>query len=63
MKPNTILLLQSILIFLQMVNAAIGVSWHLPIQWAVIISAGVGAFQFYVNHLGNQIMPTKTEEK
>jgi len=54
MKANTVLLLQSILIFLQMVNAAAGSEFHLSPIWSVIISAFVGAFQYYVNHLGNQ---------
>jgi hypothetical protein len=57
MSQNTILLLQSILIFLQMVNAAIGTSLHLAPEWSVIVAAGVGAFQYYVNHLGNQSVP------
>jgi hypothetical protein len=58
MKPNTILLLQSILIFLQMANAAVDT---LPQPWPVLISAFVGAFQFYVNHLGNESDPNETK--
>ena len=63
MKPNTILLLQSILIFLQIVNAALGSEIHLPPAVSVIVAAFVGAFQFYVNHLGNQIIPTGRGEE
>jgi hypothetical protein len=55
MKPNTILLLQSILIFLQMCNAAVDT---LPQPWPILVAAFVGAFQFYINHLGNQSVPT-----
>jgi len=54
---NTILLLQSFLIFLQMVNAALGTSLHAPPTISVLLAAFVGAFQFYVNHLGNQSTP------
>lgn len=54
MKPNTILLLQSILIFLQMANAAVDT---LPQPWPILGAAFIGAFQFYVNHLGNQTQP------
>lgn len=53
MNANTVLLLQSLLIFAQMVNASIGTTLHLGPEWSVLISAFVGAFQFYVNHLGN----------
>lgn len=57
MSTHTILLLQSILIFLQMVNAALGVTLHVPPVVSVMLSAFVGAFQFYVNHVGNQTQP------
>ena len=63
MKPNTILLLQSALIFLQIVNAAIGNEIHLPPAASVVIAAFVGAFQFYINHLGNQLTPTGKGEE
>ncbi len=56
MKPNTILLLQSILIFLQMANAAVDT---LPPVGRTLAAAFIGAFQFYVNHLGNQSVPTE----
>lgn len=61
MKSNTLLLLQSALIFLQMVNGALGVELNPPVIVVVLIGAFVGAFQFYVNHLGNQIVPDKKE--
>lgn len=54
MNANTVLLLQSILVALQMCNAALDT---LPQPWPVIAAAFIGGFQFYVNHLGNQIVP------
>lgn len=63
MKPNTVLLLQSILIFLQIVNAALGSEIHLAPVWSVIIAAFVGAFQFYVNHIGNGIIPAAKQNE
>jgi hypothetical protein len=57
MSANTVLLLQSMLITLQMVNAGIATIPSVPTAVAVIASAVVGGFQFYVNHLGNQIVP------
>lgn len=56
MTTNTILLLQSVLIFLQMANAAFDA---LPQPWPVLTAAFVGAFQFYTTRLGNQTVPTK----
>ena len=56
MNPNTILLLQSLLIFLQMCNAAFD---GLAQPWPIIAAAFIGAFQFYVNHIGNKSEPTK----
>jgi hypothetical protein len=54
MTQNTILLLQAFLIFLQLANSAVDT---LPQPWPVIVSAFVGAFQWYVQHLGNQSIP------
>ena len=54
MSTNTILLLQAALIFLQMANAAFN---RLPEPWPIIISAFVGAFQWYTQHIGNQTTP------
>ena len=62
MSANTILLLQSLLIFLQMVNAALGTSLHAPVVVSVLLAAFVGAFQFYVNHLGNQTPPAPPKD-
>lgn len=59
MSPSTILLLQSLLIGLQMFNGMIGISVHLPPVVAGLVSAVLGAFQFYVQHLGNQADPKK----
>jgi hypothetical protein len=54
MKANTILLFQSMLIFMQMANAAVDT---LPQPLPILIAAFIGAFQYYVNHLGNQTDP------
>jgi hypothetical protein len=54
MSQTTILVLQSILIFFQMCNAAIDT---LPQPWPVIVAAAIGAFQYFVQHLGNQSIP------
>jgi hypothetical protein len=56
MKPTTILLLQSFLIFLQMSNAAVDT---LPQPWPILIAAFIGAFQFFIQHVGNQNQPTQ----
>lgn len=56
MKANTVLLLQSILIFLQMCNVAFDT---LPDPWPIVTAAFIGAFQFYVNHIGNQKVQPK----
>jgi uncharacterized membrane-anchored protein len=62
MKANTILLLQSGLIFLQIVNSAIATGIegvHVNPLISICLAAFVGGFQFYVNHLGNQTDPNK----
>jgi hypothetical protein len=58
MSATTILALQSLLIFLQIVNASNEL--NISTTWRVILAAGVGAFQYFVNHLGNKLKP---EEK
>jgi hypothetical protein len=60
MKTNTLLLLQSILIVLQVINA--GLAEVLPstpvAHFIALCSAAIlGGFQFYVQHLGNQATP------
>lgn len=42
------------LVFLQMANAAFN---RLPEPWPILMAAFVGAFQFFVNHIGNQTTP------
>jgi hypothetical protein len=56
MSTNTILLLQSLLIFLQVINGAIATITH-NAAVALIVGAFFGAFQFYVQHIGNQTVP------
>jgi len=53
MSQNTILALQSFLIFLQIVNAGIASVVKEPLV-SLVLSAGVGSFQYFVNHVGNQ---------
>lgn len=60
MTPNVTLLLQSLLIFFQMVNAALATGTagvHVPPIVSMLLAAFVGAFQFYVTHVGNGIPP------
>jgi hypothetical protein len=51
MKPNTMYLLQAIGFFLQTVNAGLSGTIHDPTV-SVLIAAGVGAYQFYCQHMG-----------
>jgi uncharacterized membrane-anchored protein len=57
MKHSTLLFLQTILIFLQTVNTAVGVTIHLDPVWCVLIGASIGAFQYYVQNVGNKSEP------
>ena len=52
MSQNQIVALQSTLIFLQMVNAQIAIVTKSQLV-ALIVGAFLGAFQYYVQHLGN----------
>ena len=62
MSQNTILLLQSIGITLQMVNGGLGVAIHNPVL-SLVLGAVIGGFQFYVQHVGNQsVPPLQTDE-
>lgn len=53
MSQNTVLALQSFLIFLQIVNAGIASTIHDQLV-SLVLSAAVGSFQYFVNHVGNQ---------
>ena len=60
MTPNITLLLQTLLVFLQMVNATLATNTsgvHVPPIVTLILAAFVGALQFYVTHVGNGITP------
>ena len=59
MNSSNVLLLQSALIFLQIVNAAVGNEIQWPGGCQVVFAAFVGAFQFYVNSIGNKLDPKK----
>ena len=52
MSQNLIVALQSLLIFLQIVNGQIAVVTHNALA-ALIVGAVVGAVQYYVQHIGN----------
>lgn len=53
MTNTRLLILQSVGIFLQGVNAQVGVVFH-DASLAAILAAAIGAYQFYVQHVGNQ---------
>ena len=57
MKPSTLLLLQSACITLQTINAGIAAITQNAAA-ALIIGAIAGGLQFYVQHAGNQVVPT-----
>ena len=57
MNPNTLLLLQSLLISAQMINGSVAALEHVPPIVTIFLSALVGGLQFYVQHVGNQIVP------
>jgi len=59
MNPNTILALQSIGVTLQMINAGLSGIVHSPAA-SLTISAVVGGYQYFIQHLGNQTEPDKT---
>ena len=56
MNPTLILFLQAMLIFLQMANAGLAGTIH-NTTVSVLLGAFVGAFQFFVQHVGNQTVP------
>ena len=56
MKQNSLYLLQACGFFLQTVNAGLSGVVHNPVA-SLLISAFVGAFQFYLGHLGIQLPP------
>ena len=55
--PRSILILQSVLIFLQICNVAAGHELPLFPGGQVILSALIGALQFYLQSLGNAAPP------
>jgi len=54
---NKLLLLQSIGVTLQVVNAGLGTTVHNPAM-SVMVGAIVAGYQFFIQHLGNQAIPT-----
>lgn len=52
-----ILALQSLLIFLQIINVATGDQLPLPQGGQVILSALIGGLQYYLQQLGNSVPP------
>ena len=61
MKQTTIAFLQSLLVFLQIANAGIATVTKNPLV-ALLLTAFLGALQFYLNALGNASItePVKT---
>lgn len=56
MSTNTILLIQTVLVFGQIANAGLASVTHDPLV-TLLIGAAVGAGQFFVQHVGNQTTP------
>jgi hypothetical protein len=57
---NSILALQSLLLFLQVVNAGIASVTHDTLV-ALLIGAGVMGLSHFVNHLGNHAVPPEVQ--
>lgn len=57
MSPNTILALQAFLVFLQMLNVGLVTIPQVPPFYFVLISAVIGGFQTFLQHVGNQVQP------
>lgn len=57
MSSTGTLVLQSLLISLQMVNAGLAGLGHAPAWLALVLAAVVGGGQFFVQHVGNQAVP------
>lgn len=54
MNTNVLLILQTVLIFGQAINAGLtGLSQNSKI----VLAAGIGALQFLIQHIGNQTIP------
>jgi hypothetical protein len=56
MSTNTILLLQSIAITLQTINAGLSGVVHDPVL-SLMVASIVGGYQFYIQNLGNKTLP------
>ena len=57
MSTNTLLQIQTGLIFLQLVNAEIATIPGMPRLVPVLLVGLIGAGQFFVQHVGNQTLP------
>jgi hypothetical protein len=60
MSPTTLLLLQSMLITLQTINASLGVVIKNP-AISVVVAAAIGGFQYFVQNVGNKATPPETK--
>ena len=58
MSVNTRLLLQSIAITLQTINAGLSGVIHNPVL-SLMVAAIVGGYQFYIQNIGNQSLPAR----
>jgi len=59
MSATIILALQSLLIFLQIVNASNEL--NISTTWRVILAAAVGSFQYFVTHVANDLESDKCD--
>lgn len=57
LSPLLTLFLQSLLVTLQIINAAIATLEGVPVVLVVSLAAVLGGFQFFVQHLGNGMTP------
>jgi hypothetical protein len=57
MSPTTILALQSLLQFLQIVNAGLATIPHIPVAIPLMSAAALGGLSYFVQHVGNQSTP------
>jgi uncharacterized membrane protein YjjP (DUF1212 family) len=58
-KPIYLLLIQTILVFAQMINAGLAVMQDVPGWVTMVTAAFVGCLTFFCQHVGNGQVPEK----